>query len=216
MDTLKPIKLLPARERVASSLRKAVLSGEFKQGATLSLESIAKQLGVSNTPVREAFQMLQRDGFLKQLPNRSMQVQGLTEKAIRDHYETRAVLEAAAASKACRRHADLAEVEAAFTGAKLALDAGDSSNYGEYNQAFHNAIWAASGNDKMKAILSDLWNGLSMGHDDSTDAYARVSIAEHRSILEALREGDGQKASTLMHAHIIRSMENILKNRGEA
>ena len=58
---LKPIKLLPARERVASALRKAIIAQQIKEGETLTLETTAQQLGVSITPVREAFQILERN-----------------------------------------------------------------------------------------------------------------------------------------------------------
>ena len=61
---LKPIKLLPARERVASALRKAIISKSIPEGAELTLENTAQELGVSVTPVREAFQILARDGLL--------------------------------------------------------------------------------------------------------------------------------------------------------
>ena len=61
---LKPIKLLPARERVASALRKAIIAQQIKEGETLTLETTAQQLGVSITPVREAFQILERDGSI--------------------------------------------------------------------------------------------------------------------------------------------------------
>ena len=63
MVTLKPIKLLPARERVASALRKAIISKQINEGEVITLESTAQQLGVSVTPVREAFQILARDGL---------------------------------------------------------------------------------------------------------------------------------------------------------
>ena len=52
---LKPVKLMPARERVASALRKAIISRQIKEGETLALEATAQELGVSITPVREAF-----------------------------------------------------------------------------------------------------------------------------------------------------------------
>ena len=58
---LKPIKLLPARERVASALRKAIISKNIPEGEELTLENTAQELGVSVTPVREAFQILARD-----------------------------------------------------------------------------------------------------------------------------------------------------------
>ncbi len=90
---LKPVKLMPARERVASALRKAIISRQIKEGETLALEATAQELGVSITPVREAFQILARDGLLELKQNKGATVLGVTEKTLRDHYQIRAVLE---------------------------------------------------------------------------------------------------------------------------
>ena len=65
MNGLKPIKIPSAKEKVASELRKAILSRKMKEGEILSLDSVATQLNVSITPVREAFQILARDGLIK-------------------------------------------------------------------------------------------------------------------------------------------------------
>ena len=89
---LKPIKLLPARERVASALRKAIISKSIPEGAELTLENTAQELGVSVTPVREAFQILARDGLLEVKQNRCAIVLGVTERTIREHYQLRAAL----------------------------------------------------------------------------------------------------------------------------
>ncbi len=93
MVTLKPIKLLPARERVASALRKAIISKQIgNEGEVITLESTAQQLGVSVTPVREAFQILARDGLIDLKQNKGATVLGLNETTIREHYEIRAEL----------------------------------------------------------------------------------------------------------------------------
>ena len=70
MIGLKPIKIPSAKERVASELRKAILSKQLKEGENLTLESVAQQLNVSITPVREAFQILAHDGLIKLRPNK--------------------------------------------------------------------------------------------------------------------------------------------------
>ena len=93
---LKPIKLLPARERVAAALRKAIISKSIPEGAELTLENTAQELGVSVTPVREAFQILARDGLLEVKQNKCAIVLGVTEKTIREHYQLRSALEGAA------------------------------------------------------------------------------------------------------------------------
>lgn len=74
------------------------------------------------------------------------------------------------------------------------------------------AIWTAAGNEKIVSLLSSMWNGLSMGHKVTEKAYAKISIEEHKRILDAILLRDAELAKSLMYAHIIRSMENILTN----
>ena len=108
---LKPIKLLPARERVASALRKAIISKSIPEGAELTLENTAQELGVSVTPVREAFQILARDGLLEVKQNRCAIVLGVTERTIREHYQLRAALEGTACMLCCQNNADLSKIK---------------------------------------------------------------------------------------------------------
>lgn len=90
---LKPIKLLPARERVASALREAIIQKKIKEGETLTLDTTAQELGVSVTPVREAFQILARDGLIELKQNKGAIVLGFNETTIREHYQIRAAME---------------------------------------------------------------------------------------------------------------------------
>ena len=71
-------------------------------------------------------------------------------------------------------------------------------------------IWSACGNEKIKELLSGLWNGLSMGHKVTQESYAQVSMDEHAGIFQALEAGDELTAGERMNAHILRSMENVL------
>lgn len=210
MSPLQPIHLLPARERVASALREAILSHQLQPGQELTLKETAQTLGVSVTPIREAFQLLSQEGLIALRPNRGAVVLGVDEKAIRDHYELRAILEREAAMAVCRRGADLSRIRNAFDHGQAALEKGDSSEYGNCNQAFHMEIWAACGNQKMEQTLSLLWNGLSMGHQVTREAYAKISMSEHIGIMEALESRDEALAGQRMEQHILRSMENVL------
>lgn len=210
MIQLGKVKVLPVREQVASILRKAILSRELTEGQELTLEEIASQVGVSKTPVREAFQILASDGLIQLRPNKGVVVLGMNEKTIRDHYQIRGLLEAEAAAQCCEPGKDIKAIRNAYEMAKQAMDDNDASEYGNYNQGFHMEIWTCADNEKMRSILSSLWNGLSMGHKVTQEEYARISIAEHRTILEAIEEQDAKKARSTMQAHILRSMENIL------
>ncbi len=210
MNIMTPIKLLPARERVAAALREAIITHAIEPGEELTLKETAASLGVSITPVREAFQILSRDGLIELRLNKGAVVLGITEKRIRDHYVTRAILEREAAKAVCREGADLTLIKNAYNQADIALKNQNVLQYSNYNQAFHMEIWNACGNEKIKEILSGLWNGLSMGHKDTKESYARVSMAEHKLIMEALEARDESRAGELMEAHIMRSLANVL------
>ena len=195
---LKPIKLLPARERVASALRKAIISKSIPEGAELTLENTAQELGVSVTPVREAFQILARDGLLEVKQNKCAIVLGVTEKTIREHYQLRAALEGTACMLCCQNNADLSKIKNCVDTAEEALSHQQAGNYTDYNQSFHFEIWEASGNEKMRNLLS------------SELDYALNSQSEHKKIYAALEARDALAARAEMEKHIYRSMDDAL------
>ena len=207
---LKPIQLLPARERVASELRKAILSRQVSEGEVLTLETAAQELGVSITPVREAFQILARDGLIDLKQNKGAVVLGINEKTIREHYQLTAALESAACALCCENASDLSAVKNCMDQADKALTGRDSGSYANYNQSFHYEIWKAAGNEKLQRMLAKLWNGLSMGLKSTEEEYANVSQEEHRKIYKAMEERDADSAGKQMANHIYRSMEDVL------
>jgi DNA-binding GntR family transcriptional regulator len=210
MNGLKPIKIPSAKERVASELRKAILSRKMEEGENLSLESVAGQLNVSATPVREAFQILARDGLIKLRPNKGAIVLGITETYIKEHYQLRAILESACAEIAAGEGVDISGIEESYETAKEALGKGDYESYANFNRDFHSEIWTAAGNHKMENMIAELWNGLSMGNMVTEEEYAKVSIQEHGKIVDAIRERNTVKAKKEMYDHIMRSRDDML------
>lgn len=188
MNGLKPIKMPSAKEKVAAELRKAILSRQMQEGEVLSLDSVATQLNVSAMPVREAFQILARDGLIQLRKNKGAVVLGITETYIKEHYQLRTnsgkfQRQALAADP----EADISEIESVYEEAAEALREGNLRQYTDLNHAFHSEIWTAAGNQKMKNMISELWNGLSMGSMVSEEDYAKVSIKEHGKILKTTR-----------------------------
>ena len=209
------IHLLPAREQVASYLRKAILRREIPEGSVLTLEETARHMGVSATPVREALQLLASQGLVKLRPNKGAVVLGMDEKAIRDHFAVREILEREAAALAARPGSDLTEVEQVYAGMEKCMEEHRYGDYKHYNESFHMALWEAADNPKLARILASLWNGLSLGFLMTETDYAKISFFEHRQLMEALRAHDPEKARKLMDEHMERSMENILTNYRE-
>ena len=210
MNGLKPIKMPSAKEKVAAELRKAILSRQMQEGEVLSLDSVATQLNVSAMPVREAFQILARDGLIQLRKNKGAVVLGITETYIKEHYQLRAILESSAAALAADPEADISEIESVYEEAAEALLEGNLRQYTDLNRAFHSEIWTAAGNQKMKNMISELWNGLSMGSMVSEEDYAKVSINEHGKILKAIQKHDKEAAQKTMYDHIMRSRDDML------
>ena len=178
----------------------------------LSLESVASQLNVSAMPVREAFQILARDGLIQLRKNKAAVVLGVTETYIKEHYQLRAILEGAAARLCAAPETDISELEEIYQDSCKILENKDFSRYTDINREFHNEIWTAAGNGKMKNMISELWNGLSMGNMVSEEDYAKVSVKEHGEILEAIKAHDADLAEKLAHQHMINAYDNMVKN----
>lgn len=206
------IQMLPAREQVASILRSAIHSGEIAKGQSITLDSVGEMVGVSRTPVREAFQILANEGLLELRQNRCAIVKGVSIDAIKDHYEMRILLETEAIRKACKNmdEAIIEELEKAFLQGEKAKLAGDIDAFNIANQAFHMVIWKASHSEKLTSFLSLLWNGLSMNKIAAAQEYVNLSHAEHKIMIEKIKNKDFEGACECMKAHITRSMESKL------
>ncbi len=208
---LKPIKTLPIREKIAANMREAILSKKIAAGEEITLESTAQELGVSITPTREAFQILERDGLLKLERNKRAVVLGVNEKTIKEHFQVRAALESEACVLCCRNKMDTSRLWQILKVSRQMIEEGDFENYSSLNQTFHMELWTAAENDKLKKMLSELWNGLSKGVQVSDEAYIQRSLQDHEKLIESIENGQEIECYLTMQAHIEHSQENFLK-----
>lgn len=207
MDSLE---MMPARVRITSILKKALLAGEYKSGEELSLTAIAEKLGVSRTPVREAFQTLAAEGLIELRMNKGAIVKPIDEKFITDHYEMRMLLEGEAAARAAERGMDVSALLTKLYHLKDNLEVTGRQYYVDLNQELHTSIWKAADNQKLYSFLSGLWNGPSTGQADSEQEHFRKSTDEHIQILQFIRDKRAEESRKLMQQHISRSKDNIL------
>lgn len=213
LQNLKPIAMLPARERVASVLRKAILTQELAAGEELNLESTAEKLGVSVTPVREAFQALSRDGLILLRPNRGAIVKGIDPVIIREHYETRAMIESEIVRKVCVRDIDPTPIKQAYENIVEQLEQENYHDYINYDYAFHHEIWELCDNSKMRGLAGQFWNSLTFEHSDTAKKFYLNSNREHGEILNAILEHQPERGAQLMTEHIKGCMEDVLARR---
>ena len=214
MINLQKVQMLPARKQVASILRSSILTGKIETGQSITLDSVSEQVGMSRTPVREAFQILANEGLLELRQNRCAIVKGISEEAVRDHYEMRVLLETEALRRACERMTPetLRVIKNVNEQGRRAKDSGDTEAYNLANKAFHMTIWEAADSEKLKSFLSMLWNGLSMNRLVTAQEYATISLSEHDELVDLLEKKEYPNACEAMKKHILRSMNSALAN----
>lgn len=206
--------MMPIRVRITAILRKAIYSGEYQSGDELSLTEVAARLGVSRTPVREAFQVLESEGLITLRMNKGAIVNTIDAKFIRDIFEMRILLEAEAAFRAAQRGMETEGLLDRLYVLRDHFDTMTQADYEALNQDIHMAIWQAADNHQLKNYLMEMWNGPSVGHgENAADTHYRNSTYEHISILRFIQEGKAEEARKAMVQHISRSMENMLTSK---
>ena len=154
-----------AKEKVAAELRKAILSRQMKEGEVLSLESVATQLNVSAMPVREAFQILARDGLIQLRKNKGAVVLGITETYIKEHYQLRAILESAAASLAAEP-----EISELWNGLSMGSMVSEE-DYAKVSIKEHERIWRAIKAHDQKEAQKAMYDHIMRSRDDMLTYY---------------------------------------------
>ena len=208
---MNQLSLMPARIRIASELRKAIYAGEYKSGDELSLTDVATQLGISRTPVREAFQELESEGLITLRMNRGAIVNTIDRKFIRDIFEMRRLLESEAVARAANNGMETELLLDRLYHLRDHITEVNRETYELLNQDIHTAIWRAADNHQLMKYLMEIWNGPSVaGTPDEVLEHYRNSTFEHISILQFIRDGMPGEARQAMELHIVRSMANML------
>jgi DNA-binding GntR family transcriptional regulator len=203
----------PLGERMAALLRQAIVNGDLKPGSELRQAAIAERYGVSRIPVREAIQMLERDGLVVIQRNRRVVVASLSDSDLADHYSVRALIEGEAAFRASRFPEAVAEIEKAHALGQDVLESRDIGAFTAANEAFHAAVWTASGSTRLHLIAKQLWTGIAPHTPSFLPNQIDRSFEEHRRILKAIRSGNPDDAQVAMSNHILRSAADLKEFR---
>jgi DNA-binding GntR family transcriptional regulator len=194
------------RDLVKDVLLERLACGEYQPGQRLVETAIARELGVSQAPVREALRDLEQLGLVVHEPNRGCSVRRVSNGELREAFPVRAALEALASRLAAPQitAAELALLEALIEEMVLAARNSDPLAQAHANARFHATIVAAAAN----ATLERQWSLLepfARTYLTSVQAHANLEeLAErHRPIVAALRTGDGETAARVMHDHLI-------------
>lgn len=194
------------REKVVDQLRIEIVSGEMPPGTVCSVPSLARTLGISTTPIREALLQLTSDGLLQPMRNRGFRVVDPSLDELRGIFEVRTQLEASAFRKVVRMGArDLSRLHALADAIAESVETGDVPRYLAADRAFHAELLALAGNEVLADIVLRLRDRMRLYGIRSQLGLARQksSVSEHYRIIDVIRHGLEGEAETLMTRHIM-------------
>ena len=187
------LELRSLREQVYEYLRDQMATGGLQSGSFLDLNDIARQLGVSRTPLREALLHLESQGFVSVLPRRGFVINALTLDDIRHYYEIIGALEAAALEHVgpSLSHADFARMRALDAEMRDAVNRRDFDRYYAANLAFHDVYLQRSDNRRLVGQVHLLKQRLYdwPRRDAMLQAWEAHSVVEHEDFLALLERG---------------------------
>jgi len=198
-------------EAVAAQLRHEMQQGRLRPGSRLRQGEVAQRLGVSTTPVREAFQLLQAQGLVRMDPHRGAVVFEPTAKDVREAYEIREVLECLAIEKAMPNITP--EIEAELESLYELMEDADEDEWLELNRRFHRTQYEASGRERLCSILRDI--------TDASNGYMHLVIydrrqsgesqREHREIINAIKARDLAAAQRAIVHYLHQTVEAVME-----
>ena len=207
---------LPLREVVFKTLRNAIIQGEFQPGERLMEITLAKKLGVSRTPVREAIRMLELEGLVVMIPRKGAEVANITVKDLKDALEVRMALEALSVRLACERidEEGKEELKAACMTFKEAINSKLVPAIVKADEQFHNVIYKASKNPKLINLAQNLREQVYRYRVEYVKdfSYHDNLIREHDQITMAILKGDKESAEKIMNEHIYNQEQIVIQN----
>jgi DNA-binding GntR family transcriptional regulator len=201
---------LTAKDRALDYVKNQILTGAFPGGELISEGEVADALGMSRTPVREAFLRMEAEGLLRLYPQRGALVIPVSPQEVRAVMEARLVLEQFAAKKVAGQSAEIRSGIFDRMGTELARQrqtagAGDLREFSDADRAFHAILIEAAGNN----ILHDVYGSLRdrqmrMIGESAVREPARMKtiLAEHSEIAEAVRDGDLKRSLKAIETHL--------------
>ena len=212
------IKRLTLRDQVYSELRNMILINEYPAGSRLNECDLAKRLGVSVTPVREALNKLRGDGLIYSDPRQGSFVRNFSDDDIRNILDIRCALEVLAMEQAFPRFtagdiAELERIQRAYADA-YATSPPDYEQAAMWNVSFHDFIVDKSVNPWAKDMLDSINTHCSLARAPLTrTSDGKSSILEHREIIDALKAKEFDRTTRGVRRHIGRMKEDLLTAR---
>lgn len=195
-----------AREAAFEKIKEAIIKGHFKPGEKLVEQTLAQEMGVSRTPVREAIRRLEAEGFVVSIPRKGVVVSRADKEEIVQLYSIRAELEGLAARWAIENadEDDIRKLDEAISRMEETAASGDLDGVVQSNALFHDAIAQASKSRILCTLLKTLQDNIQRFRFQSLHLPGRpeAALAEHKEIVAAIKEKKTEEADCLLKEHL--------------
>ncbi len=206
MDAIRDAEAITSlRDNVVQRVRSDIVSGRVAPGTMYSVPSLAGQLGVSTTPVREALLELSRGGLVTPLRNRGFRVEAASLTDLNNLFAVRTLLERfAAVTLAEHGLTDVNELRALADAIADTVRANDVLAYVDADRAFHLALVERAGNPLLTRLIMELRDGMRLYGIDSTAGRQRqvASVGEHYELIELATAEKVEEIAALIDRHI--------------
>jgi DNA-binding GntR family transcriptional regulator len=205
----------PLRERARDSLERLIVSGAYQPGEHLVETTLAKQLGVSRGPVREALYMLQLQGWVDLRPRQGAFVHAPSIEEVDQFFQVRVLLETEVSSRVAGNvePQDVDLLREQIAGARQAVEDEDEAKLVEGNAAFHGYIHRLAGNPVLVELVETLDKRLRWYFAPVAMERARDAWDEHEALVGALAEGDRARAVAITRSHNERTRQAYVRHR---
>jgi DNA-binding GntR family transcriptional regulator len=184
------------------SIKRYILDGKLDEGARLTEEFLSTSLGISKSPIREALNRLETEGFIRIEPRRGAYLQDFSIADIHDLYDLRDALEAHVVRTVKLSPATLAALEQSLKRMRKSLKDHDKARYIEEDMLFHSTLANATGNSRLVRALENVQNQIWIFRRKTYDLSSSTASNFHETIIEALEAGDRAAAVRAMSEHI--------------
>lgn len=205
----RELETIPAK--VCRILREAILRGDFEPGEHLVQDELAKTIGVSRMPIREAIRRLETEGLVTIEAHRGAIVKSFSLQEIEEIYHLRVLFEKEAVKASVENMPDekILELEELMREMESTKDI---DNFVQINIEFHRILMSYCPWDRLNSFILSLWSGFPQQTPHILPNQIIRSNEEHREIMAAVEIKDGQLAGELVAGHIERAGKAIVKN----
>ncbi|GJH14552.1 GntR family transcriptional regulator [Caballeronia novacaledonica] len=219
MDEIVPVENETLGQRVYAQLREMLIAGQFAPGENLTLRTIARAIGTSPMPVRDALRQLMVDQAIELLPNRAFRVPLMSRERFVELRDIRLQVEGMAAERAAIKASDAEIKEAEQAAQSFDRECRGNRDPGKlilFNKSLHFAVYRASRMPALMQIIEGLWSQigpvLNLDIRGGSQRISNMTPCEfHSRLVQALRDKDPVGARAALTADIVSAAEDILR-----